>query len=369
MVSPVIIALFVALIFYRVYKYCVHRPEGFPPGPPRLPFLGSYLFLLLINHKNLHVAIDKLCKYYKSSVIGFYTGSALTVVANDEKSVREVFYNPDYDGRNGGELIARMRDPSYVLRGIFFTDGDYWNIQRRFTLRNLRDFGFGRRFEEYEIEVQEEMQSLIAMIKDGPRYEHEKRFLRKGGEVFLPKALIGCLGNCFLQVISNERFPRSEQAQLFKAGYGSIDFQVNTNEYGKLFSIVPWIRFFFPRISCFEQVRKGSMAMCDLMRLVIGKQMKTFEDGSIRNFIDVYIKELKEAEANGVKNGFLYDQLLMVCTDFLFPSLSALESQVTFLLKHLLYRKDILAKIQEEIDSVVGSGRLPGLDDRVKYIS
>ena len=54
----------------------------------------------------------------------------------------------------------------------------------------------------------------------------------------------------------------------------------------------------------------------------------------------------------------------MICTDFLFPSLSAIESQVSFLLRLLLHRPDVLNKVQAEIDDVVGAGRLPSLDDR-----
>lgn len=57
---------------------------------------------------------------------------------------------------------------------------------------------------------------------------------------------------------------------------------------------------------------------------------------------------------------------MMICTDFLFPSLSAIETQIAFLFKHLLYRTDIIEKIQREIDNVVGSGRLPELDDRMQ---
>ena len=40
-------------------------------------------------------------------------------------------------------------------------------------MRHLRDFGFGRRFQEFEIEVGHEMQNLVDMIKEGPKYEHE----------------------------------------------------------------------------------------------------------------------------------------------------------------------------------------------------
>lgn len=366
MVSLLILGIFATVVIYWVFKFCVHRPESFPPGPFRIPIVGSYFLLLLIDHKNLHLAAGKLCKFFKSSVIGFYTGDSLTVVATDPKSIREVFSNHDFDGRND-LFIGRLREPNFKVRGIFFSEGDFWKRQRRFSLRHLRDFGFGRRFEDYEIEVEDELRSLVDMIKEGkPINEHEKEFLRNDGELLLPKALIGSLSNCFFAVLCGEKFLRVDQAQVFKAGQGSMDFQIYSNEYGKLLSFVPWIRFVFPKLSSFNKLRDGSMEMCKLMEQVIEKQRKTYEKGRIRNFIDLYIREIQHSIENDEKNGFSYDQLLMICTDFLFPSLSAIEATISFLFKNLLYRKDILRNIQHEIDNVVGSERLPKLDDRVK---
>lgn len=368
MVSPVVLGVFLLTVFYQFYKFCVFRPKNFPPGPFRIPVFGSYLFLKLINHKRLHLAVDTLCKYYKTSIVGFFQGNYYVVVANDQKSAREMLFNPDFDGRNDF-LLGRLREPDFKLRGIFFLDETYWNDQRRFSLRNLRDFGFGRRSEDYENEVRDELQSLVETIRSGPKFEHEKEFFRAGGEISLPKALIGSMGNCFLQIVANERFARSEQTLLFKAGVGALDFQKYSNEYGKMFGIMNWIRYVFPSMSSYKQLRQASMNLFELMKVVVDRQIKTYQEGHVRGFIDLYIKEIRASEAAEIKNGYLDDQLLMICTDFVFPVLSAIESQVAMLFMHLLHRQDIVKKIQDEIGAVVGSGRLPSLDDRAKYIS
>ena len=86
---------------------------------------------------------------------------------------------------------------------------------------------------------------------------------------------------------------------------GSIVFQKYSNEYGKLISIMPWIRHLFPGISSYEQLRNGSMDMYDLMEEIIKKQVYTYQEGHIRSFMDMYIKEIKEAEIKGEKSGFL----------------------------------------------------------------
>lgn len=63
----------------------------------------------------------------------------------------------------------------------------------------------------------------------------------------------------------------------------------------------------------------------------------------------------------------LDDQLILTCLDFSFPPLSALSATITFLIQQIFIQPEIQSKIQNEIDNVVGSGRLPTLDDRTKY--
>lgn len=58
--------------------------------------------------------------------------------------------------------------------GIFNIEGNAWHEQRRFILRYLRDFGFGRRFESLEKEMEFQIAQHIGIIKNGPKYPHEK---------------------------------------------------------------------------------------------------------------------------------------------------------------------------------------------------
>lgn len=195
------------LILYRIYKYMFSKPDNFPPGPPRLPFLGSYPLMLLLNYKHLHLAVDWLCKYYETDVLGMYCGNTPTIVANSNDSVRAILNHTDFDGKPV-LLLAKLRNPDFNIRGmttihthaytpgrrmrrserdtlhdanvlfrfkgIFNTEGPTWHEQRRYTLRYLRDFGFGRRFDELENDINDEITNFIDLLKNGPKYEHEK---------------------------------------------------------------------------------------------------------------------------------------------------------------------------------------------------
>lgn len=203
MVSVVLLAVWASIVIYKCYQYMFHKPPNFPPGeiffyqlrarvhkglpnasvaanlykytfsgPPRIPVLGAYLVLLALNYKHFHKAIDRLCKYYKSNVLGFYYGPVPLIVVNDIVGVKEALTNADLAGRPN-LLLAQLRDPNFNLRGVLAVDGDLWQEQRRFILRNLRDFGFGRRFQELELQINDEIMDLVNMIKTGPKHSHE----------------------------------------------------------------------------------------------------------------------------------------------------------------------------------------------------
>lgn len=168
-------------------------------GPPRLPIFGTYPLLLLINYKHLHKAVDWLCKYYKTDVLGLYAASYATIIGNSNATVKELLNDPKLDGKPDLKL-AQIRDPEFVTRGksvdlrllqrfflellsyifvhiflgIFFSEGPIWFEQRRFSLRFMRDFEFGRRQDELESEIEDEILILIDLLKNGPKYEFEK---------------------------------------------------------------------------------------------------------------------------------------------------------------------------------------------------
>lgn len=85
-------------------------------GPPRIPILGSYGFMLLLNYKHLHKAIGWLCRYYKTDVLGLYAGPYLTIVAHSHDAMKESMNTTNFDGKPALKL-ALMRDPEFKQHG------------------------------------------------------------------------------------------------------------------------------------------------------------------------------------------------------------------------------------------------------------
>lgn len=63
---------------------------------------------------------------------------------------------------------------------------------------------------------------------------------------------------------------------------------------------------------------------------------------------------------------FLVDQIVHIMADFIFPVVSAIPGTLSFVIRRMIWNPEVLLKCQKEIDDVVGRGRLPTLDDRIK---
>ncbi|EDV93260.1 GH18361 [Drosophila grimshawi] len=345
-----------------IYLAEMRDPGKCVRGPPRLPIFGSYLFMLLINYKYLHKAAIALSKWYKSDIIGLYVGPFAVAVVNSGEAVRQILNNQDYDGRPS-LYLAEMRDPGKCIRGIFFQEGVLWKEQRRFILRYLRDFGFGRRFEQLELIIQEEITDMLDLIRNGPRYEHEHLLVKPGGyRVQLPLFFNPFSANSHFQIVYNERLPRPEMAKLVKLVQFGLQFQRNADDYGRMLSIIPWIRFIWPETSGYNKLKESNLFVHKYFAEFIDRYINTYEDGCERNFLDLYIAEMRKGLPE--QYGFNREQFIMGLVDFSFPAFTAVGVQISLLVQYLMLYPDVAKRIQSEIDEVVGGGRLPTLEDR-----
>ncbi|KAM7363718.1 putative cytochrome P450 304a1 [Cochliomyia hominivorax] len=366
MLTLILISIFLTIFLYASYKYCFYKPEGYPPGPPRIPLFGSYLFMMLADFKYLHKGVLKFSKWYKTDIVSFYMGPFPIVAVHCAEGVREILNNSDYDGRPD-IYLNRMREPNTERAGIFFQDGPLWKEQRRFILRYLRDFGFGRRFQELEMVIQEEISDMLDLMRHGPKYDHEKTYVKEGGlRILMPYFFSPFSANSVFHIMYNERKPRNEQEQLWELVRYGMQFQRCADDYGKLIGIMPWIRHIFPKWSNYEQLMEANVFLYKYLESFIDRYIETYDESSERNFLDLYIKEMRKAEmeGNAETTSFKKNQFILSLVDFSFPAFTAVGTQLAFLVQYLLLYPEVQKKIQHELDEVVGSGRLPTLEDR-----
>ena len=72
---------------------------------------------------------------------------AFTYLQGDSKKIifQELFGREEFSGRKVSNFLKENKFLKTGPRGIINTEGDQWITQRRFSLKTLKDFGFGRK--------------------------------------------------------------------------------------------------------------------------------------------------------------------------------------------------------------------------------
>ncbi|XP_047100351.1 probable cytochrome P450 304a1 [Schistocerca piceifrons] len=361
LVGVLLAALAVGLLLYLLLV-AISRPDNFPPGPPPMPIWGNYVQMLLINYKYPYKVLDLMTRFYKSKVIGFYFGDSPAIAACDYQSVKEALNNPHLQGRvvNIG-LKHRMFGKEL---GIFFTEGPRWLEQKRFSLRNMRDFGFGRRSEKLEAEIAAELRDLVELIRGGREDQAVVRPSSGASSVLLPEVLTPAFINGLLPVYAGSRLPRSADETARQMGRAALQFQKSSDTTGGFLTLHPWLAWLAPRLSGYLDHTEGSDKMRRFLEPYIEDHKKTYSDDYMRDFIDSYLREIGEREKTGEPTTFTMEQLSLILLDFFFPAASALSATLTWTLIYMVHHPEVRKRVQEELDAVVGRGRLPTLDDR-----
>lgn len=124
-------------------------------GPQWLPVIGT---LLLIQKLRSAYDFFHLIWYYfyetYGPVVGFRIGRTPIVIISGKHDVREAYNMDSMNGRPNG-FFYRIRTFNKRL-GVVFNDGEFWDTQRKFSLKVLRQMGMGRAYgciEEESVEM------------------------------------------------------------------------------------------------------------------------------------------------------------------------------------------------------------------------
>lgn len=349
-----ILLLLVIFVLLLIYLNTFRLPKNFPPGPKNFPIWGGYYQVLWENMNLPYKTFHSMAKRYKTNVVGLFLGNFKVVVACDLETCRDVMLKPEFQGRVDA-FLPRYRGDGDLL-GVIFSEGPLWQEQRRFMLRNMRDFGFGKRSDSLEHDLQEEVQDLIDLIRKG------NTDICKGRVAKIPELLYAINANMAIQIYSGDRKPlpeayefghiMAEQAKVIDATTGALN-------------ITPWMRHLFPSLIGYNVTKKATKYAKQFVDSLISNHKENMSDETSNDFIDRYIQEMKNRIYRGDEyTSFTERQLQVIGLDMLFAASTTIPFMTSFILLLLTKYKEVQRKCQEEIDNVVGQNRLPTLQDR-----
>ncbi|CAB3386700.1 Hypothetical predicted protein [Cloeon dipterum] len=343
--------LLVAAVFLFIF-WASRKPGNFPPGPPRWPVIGNYLeIFVLSSDRGKQEVFATLSRIY-GGIMGLHLGSQPTIVVSDFKMAREL--------SSMGELCGRPRrrihNKDVKKFGLIFNDGDDWREQRRFTLRHMRELGFGKMSLEGVIHA--EVEDLLRQVatKAGADFSHG---------VELSDILGVASVNVLWFVIARERYSHDDPRVNLLAGLirklaNSLDAA------GTAHNTFPWLMSLLPgSASKLRDAIDVTKRLEKFLQERIHDHILTLDKENPRDFIDIYLIKLREqSDEDKIHDSFSSVQLVAVIGDMFMAGLDTTFNSMAFALLYMVCYPEVQQRVYEEIINTVGRSRLPSLEDR-----
>ncbi|XP_031508477.1 cytochrome P450 2C9-like isoform X2 [Papio anubis] len=268
------------------------------------------------------------------------------VVLHGYEAVKEALIDlgEEFSGRGHFPLFERANRRF----GIVFSNGTRWKEIRRFSLMTLRNFGMGKR--SIEDRVQEEARCLVEELRKTKASPCDPTFI------------LGCAPcNVICSIIFHKRFDYKDQQFL--------NLMEKFNENAKILSS-PWIQIcnnFSPIIDYFPGTHNKLLKNVAFVKSYILEKVKEHQESmdmnNPRDFIDCFLIKM-EKEKHNQQSEFTIENLENAAVDLFAAGTETTSTTLRYALLLLLKHPEVTAKVQEEIERVIGRNRSPCMQDR-----
>ncbi|XP_078517171.1 cytochrome P450 2G1-like [Lissotriton helveticus] len=331
------------LVLINVWRRMFHAHK-LPPGPTPLPIVGN---ILQVKSGQIVSSLLKLRDIY-GPAFTVYIGPRPVVVLCSYDVIKEAFID------QADDFMARGAIPTFEKifhgHGIGVLNGEAWKQIRRFSVMTMRNYGMGKR--SIEGIIQEEVNFLMNEIRKA-----------KGTPISTPPLLILASGNVILHITVGERF--NYEDKVFNTILNTLreGFHIMSSFWGQLYDMYPRIMDHLP--GPHKRMFELFKYLEDFIVERVEKNQKTLDPNNLRDFIDCFLIQ-REKEKEDLSSVFTIMNLVMTVMDIILGGTETITTTTSYGLLALMKHPEILAKVQEEIDNVIGENRTPTFEDRGK---
>ncbi|CAL8107080.1 unnamed protein product [Orchesella dallaii] len=334
-----VIAFVITILFYFRYKSNRKRKINLP-GPWGLPILGNVHQIDSRFYKKFVEWSQKYGPMYRVKL-----GGDEVVVVSDAKIAKEMYSADIFTGRMTLDGVSLYETEPHL--GLVNSFGEPWEQLRRFTLRQLRDFGFGKSSMETLImnEVTEFIDGLDA--SNGKSIDNiQHRF---------SVAVV----NALWTIVSGERYSHQDPKLSHLTSQVTKSFDAATNT-GGLILFAPWVKHILPQLSGYNFIRTVMDQLREFMIKTVETHKPTFVSGnSPRHFIDVFLREISSTQ--DPTSSFYKDvgekQLVACISDLFFAGFDPTSKTLSWAFLYLTKWPEVQKSFKKEINSVTGGNQ------------
>ncbi|XP_035678343.1 cytochrome P450 2U1-like [Branchiostoma floridae] len=327
-------------------------PKNLPPGPWGWPLLGN--IPMLAKCAFVPATFTELSKQY-GDVMTVWIGRDVNIIISGYKTIRNALVKraDEFSSRRIFPAVADLRGPgdtSTSTKGVLFAAyGPDWKHQRKFALMTLRDFGVGKR--SLEGKIREEADALIQEVesKNGLKFDIKQ---------MLPNAV----SNVICSIAFGNRFEYGDPEFLRLIGLmnAAVEAQPSRDILPNIHPVFRRLPFGSPHQDKLVDLTLGLQVFCSEQ---IEKHRETFDPNDIRDFIDAFLLEQRQAQDERARENFTDKQLQELLFDLFIAGTETTATTTRWALLYMILNPDIQEKVRQEIDSVLGQA-FPSYDQR-----
>ena len=236
----------------------------------------------------------------------------------------------------------------FFSKGVGNASGENWFQQRKFCLSVLRGLGVWR--SSFEDAIATEAGCLINGIK-----EHE-------GNPFNPAHLLGnAVSNVICSVTLGKRFDYSDPK--FQKLLKSMSRNFELSGGGEMYTYLP-IMEYLSFTSTSREMEGNIRSIIEFIRESVENHRSNLDLENPKDFIDVFLREIHDNNNENRKEYITMDNMLLTCFDLFTAGTETASTTLRWALLYMMAYPEVQAKIQQEIDEIVGRNRLPRLADK-----
>ena len=333
---PILAIILVILIINHF-----HGTRNLPPGPFAFPIIGNAHKLAADLR---HAALMELEKQY-GKVFRLYLGSKLVVVASGASAIKEVLVtkSADFAGRPSlytSEIFSEGKAIGFV---------DYsseWRLHRKVAASAIKTYNKVKEFG-----IHDEFDLLLKRVRSRNGQPHD-----------ITKEIRLAVMNVICSLVFGSRYELDDPE--FTKFIEINDTIVNMVSAGSVVDVFPWLRFI--PFKSIQNLKEKCAERNEIIRRIYRQHVDAWRVDNPQDLTDALLKTKKQAEdEDSSTKGFLTDQhLIMTMSDVFIAGMETTATTLCWALMYLIHKPDVQQRLHQELDQVIGPGRLPELDDK-----